>query len=149
MTDFSDPNGASLRLSHAERDEAVSLLQANAHDGRLSEAELATRITAARSAVTRGDLAPLFADLPSPKAENSASAAPSGRPSARARSSFLALAPLVAVVLFFLTSWIWGFGFSWLWFLIVPIVYILAYGVEGGDGYRRERRRDRDSDHNR
>src|ERR1700734_3940488 len=66
MTDFSDPAGSQLRLSNAERDEAVSSLQAHAHDGRLSDAELASRISAARVAVTRGDLAPLFIDLPHP-----------------------------------------------------------------------------------
>jgi hypothetical protein len=64
MTDFGDPSGASLRLSNDERERAVAALQSHAAQGRLSDAELQPRVTAARSAVTRGDLAPLFADLP-------------------------------------------------------------------------------------
>lgn len=64
MTDFGDPSGASLRLSNDERERAVAALQSHAAQGRLSDGELQSRVTAARSAVTRGDLAPLFADLP-------------------------------------------------------------------------------------
>ncbi|WP_431277088.1 DUF1707 SHOCT-like domain-containing protein [Leifsonia poae] len=56
--------GASLRLSNAERDRAVAALQSHAGDGRLTDSELQTRVQSARVAVTRGDLAPLFADLP-------------------------------------------------------------------------------------
>lgn len=64
MSDFGDPSGASLRLSNDERERAVAALQSHATQGRLSDAELHSRVSAARSAVTRGDLAPLFADLP-------------------------------------------------------------------------------------
>ncbi|GAA2064095.1 MULTISPECIES: DUF1707 domain-containing protein [Leifsonia] len=64
MSDITDPSGASLRLSHDERERAVAALQAHAAQGRLTDQELQTRSAAARSAVTRGDLAPLFADLP-------------------------------------------------------------------------------------
>ncbi|HEY2557273.1 MAG TPA: DUF1707 domain-containing protein, partial [Diaminobutyricibacter sp.] len=64
MTDFTDPSESRLRLSNAERDQAVASLEAHARDGRLTDSELATRSIAARAAVTRGDLAPLFADLP-------------------------------------------------------------------------------------
>lgn len=61
---MADSSGASLRLSNDERERAVAALQSHAGQGRLSDAELQTRAVAARSAVTRGDLAPLFADLP-------------------------------------------------------------------------------------
>ncbi|QNE34347.1 DUF1707 SHOCT-like domain-containing protein [Leifsonia shinshuensis] len=64
MTDFGDPSSASLRLSNDERERAVAALQSHAAQGRLSDAELQSRVAAARSAVTRGDLQPLFADLP-------------------------------------------------------------------------------------
>jgi hypothetical protein len=64
MTDFGDPSGAALRLSNDERERAVAALQSHAAQGRLSDAELESRTAAARAAVTRGDLAPLFADLP-------------------------------------------------------------------------------------
>jgi len=64
MADITDPSGASLRLSNDERERAVAALQAHAAQGRLTDEELQARSAAARSAVTRGDLAPLFADLP-------------------------------------------------------------------------------------
>lgn len=64
MADITDPSGASLRLSNDERERAVAALQSHAGQGRLTDAELQTRIAAARAAVTRGDLTPLFADLP-------------------------------------------------------------------------------------
>lgn len=79
MTDFSDPSGASLRLSDDERERAVAALQTHAAQGRLTDAELASRSTAARAAVTRGDLAPLFSDLPGPlNLAGGAGAAPAG-----------------------------------------------------------------------
>ena len=64
MTDYTDPATAGHRLSNAEREEAVSALERANADGRITAAELSERSSAARSAVTRGDLAPLFADLP-------------------------------------------------------------------------------------
>jgi hypothetical protein len=64
MADTTDPSGASLRLSNDERERAVATLQSHAAQGRLTDEELQARSAAARSAVTRGDLAPLFADLP-------------------------------------------------------------------------------------
>lgn len=64
MADTTDPSGASLRLSNDERERAVAALSADAAQGRLTNEELQARSAAARAAVTRGDLAPLFADLP-------------------------------------------------------------------------------------
>ncbi|RDV44716.1 DUF1707 domain-containing protein [Leifsonia sp. ku-ls] len=64
MADTTDPSGASLRLSNDERERAVATLQSHAAQGRLTDEELQARSAAARSAVTRGDLTPLFADLP-------------------------------------------------------------------------------------
>jgi hypothetical protein len=64
MADTTDPSGASLRLSNDERERAVAALRSHAAQGRLTDEELQARSAAARAAVTRGDLAPLFADLP-------------------------------------------------------------------------------------
>ncbi|WP_092963893.1 DUF1707 domain-containing protein [Agromyces sp. CF514] len=62
--DYATPGSPDLRLSDAERERAVARL-ADAHAaGRLSVAEYGERAASARAAVTRGDLAPLFADLP-------------------------------------------------------------------------------------
>lgn len=64
VIDYTDPATANQRLSHSERDDAVAALAEFAKEGRLTESEVAQRSETARSAVTRGDLAPLFADLP-------------------------------------------------------------------------------------
>jgi hypothetical protein len=156
---MSDTSGASLRLSNAERDRAVAALQSHAGDGRLADVELQTRVQSARTAVTRGDLAPLFADLPgfldfddarmqAPAAGFGASAAPqpyesgSGQPFGRNGYIIVSITPFIALILFFLSSWAWGFAYSWLWFLLVPIVGVIVYG----NGYGG---RDRDRDRNR
>jgi hypothetical protein len=64
MTDFAHPDRPDLRLSNAERDVAVARLAEAQAEGRFSATEYAERAAAARAAVTRGDLVPLFADLP-------------------------------------------------------------------------------------
>ncbi|MFF2370465.1 DUF1707 domain-containing protein [Agromyces sp. NPDC058110] len=62
--DYANPGSPDLRLSDAERERAVARL-ADAHAaGRLTVAEYGERAAGARAAVTRGDLVPLFADLP-------------------------------------------------------------------------------------
>lgn len=53
-----------LRLSDAERDEAARLLGEHYAAGRLTPAEHDERTAAAFAARTRGELPPLFADLP-------------------------------------------------------------------------------------
>lgn len=64
MSGYANPDRPEQRLSDAERDEAVGrLAQANV-EGRLTTEEFGERSAAARRAVTRGDLVPLFADLP-------------------------------------------------------------------------------------
>jgi hypothetical protein len=153
MTDFSSNSGAALRLSNAERDRAVAALQSHAGDGRLTDAELQTRVQSARGAVTRGDLTPLFADLPgfvdfdgSGATERPQQGVPrtndGGRRSYGRRGYVLvSISPFIALILFFLTSWIWGFAYSWIWFLLVPIVGAVVYG--GGFGDDRDRDRDR------
>jgi len=154
MTDFSGTPGASLRLSNAERDRAVAALQSHAGDGRLTDAELQTRVQSARNAVTRGDLAPLFDDLPGFVDFDANQAQRSQRPFTEPQPSdhgshyygrwgyiVVSIAPFVALILFFLTSWVWGYAYSWLWFLLVPIAGVLVYGGGVGDGRGRSRNR--------
>ncbi|WP_223690544.1 DUF1707 SHOCT-like domain-containing protein [Leifsonia poae] len=159
MTDFSDPSSASLRLSHDERERAVAALQTHAADGRLTDAELQTRVQAARASVTRGDLAPLFVDLPGrvdldPVGGPHQTAASAGARAGGADSAPLdehrppphhygrwglavvSIVPFISLILFFATSAIWGYGYSWLWFLLVPITGAFVYGTDG-DRYRR------------
>jgi hypothetical protein len=68
------------RLSTAERDQAVTELRQHVAEGRLTEAEFTERSKAARIAVSRGDLAPLFADLPATTFPSSAAAAQPAAP---------------------------------------------------------------------
>ncbi len=155
MTDFTDPSESRIRLSDGERDQAVAALDAHARDGRLTESELSARSASARAAVTRGDLAPLFADLPGalPGSNATATFAPSndfsrdrawdphgGDPAAQRRAVWPAVASFIALILFFLTGWLWGFAYSWLWFLLVPVVAIIAYGGQGRDRNRNRNR---------
>jgi hypothetical protein len=79
------------RLSTAERDRAVTELRQHVAEGRLTEAEFAERSKAARNAVTRGDLAPLFDDLPATTFP--ASVRDASRPSPTPASTVFADAP--------------------------------------------------------
>jgi hypothetical protein len=64
MSDYTDPGAANQRLSNAERDAAVHALARALADGRITTDEFTARSNTAKGATTRGDLAPLFADLP-------------------------------------------------------------------------------------
>ncbi len=64
VSGYANPDRPDQRLSDAERDAAVGHLAAAQSEGRLNPAEYQERVSAARGAVTRGDLVPLFADLP-------------------------------------------------------------------------------------
>ncbi|MET0975513.1 MAG: DUF1707 domain-containing protein [Leifsonia sp.] len=66
MTDYADPRRSTERLSDAERETAVRQLAAARDEGRLRPDEFDQRAASARAAVSRGDLAPLFSDLPAP-----------------------------------------------------------------------------------
>jgi hypothetical protein len=62
-----DPAGADgLRIGTAEREAAMTILGEHLAKGRLELAEYEERVTAAIRARTRGDLRPLFEDLPPP-----------------------------------------------------------------------------------
>lgn len=158
----SSPEQPDLRLSDAERERAVALL-ADAHAvGRLSASEYGDRAAAARAAVTRRDLVPLFADLPAetPPAPGSPGARygdpepvsrpatftdpdlePSGRSGSRALgggvgATVMALVPFVALILFLVSGFLGGWAWAWLWWLLVPIAGIVIYGP-GADERRR------------
>jgi hypothetical protein len=90
MTDYAHPDRPQERLSTAERAAAVDRLSAAQSDGRITPQEFGERATAARAAVTRGDLVPLFADLP---ADEASAGAPGGASSAPAPGPAPAVAP--------------------------------------------------------
>ncbi|WP_280427212.1 DUF1707 SHOCT-like domain-containing protein [Nocardia brasiliensis] len=130
-----------IRIGTAEREDAMRRLSDHFAAGRLSVAEFDERSAIVASAVTRGDLTQVFTDLPEPLAK--AAAVP-----AKPESGFLsewpervmAVIPILAVILFFLTG-------SWLWFLAIPLMGALLFGGRhgghGGHGGGRERRRNR------
>jgi hypothetical protein len=65
MSDVTTPHAyGSIRASDAERDQTVALLQRNFAQGRLTQAELEDRASAAYVARTRSELRDLTADLP-------------------------------------------------------------------------------------
>jgi uncharacterized protein DUF1707 len=148
VIDYTDPTTAQQRLSHSERDDAVAALAQFAHEGRLTDAEAAQRSESARSAVTRGDLAPLFSDLPTaqppsaPAADfpyrNPGEPHPGQRPW---RYAAMSLSPFIALALFFVTGNVWGFNYAWLWFLLIPVAGIITYGAGGWGDHDRYRDR--------
>jgi len=64
MRDATPRAGLAVRASDAEREQTVALLQHNFADGRLTQAELEERASAAYAAQTRAQLRDLTADLP-------------------------------------------------------------------------------------
>lgn len=133
-----------VRIGTAEREEAMQRLSDHFAAGRLSVAEFDERSAVVAAAVTRGDVTPVFADLPDPLVK--AAAVP-----AKAESGFLsewpervmAVIPILAVILFFTTG-------SWLWFLAIPLMGALLFGSRHGDHDNgRDRRRDRGDRRNR
>jgi hypothetical protein len=156
MADYDDPTTAQQRLSNSDRESAVSSLAKALADGRISTEEFTERSASAKSAVTRGDLAPLFADLPGaaepaagiptppPAAVAPVAAAPSGgygrrQPlGGRAGIVVVSLTPFVALALFFIFGYaVGGWSWSWIFFLLIPLSGIIVYGAGGRrDDYR-------------
>ena len=65
MNDATTPDaGLDVRASDAEREQTVAVLRRNFADGRLTQAELEDRASAAYAARTRTQLRDLTADLP-------------------------------------------------------------------------------------
>lgn len=84
-----------MRASDAERQEVVERLRAALDEGRLKMDEYLERMGQASEAVTYGDLAPLYADLP----ENGSVARPGPvAPPSSARAAYPPAAPQAAAV---------------------------------------------------
>jgi hypothetical protein len=154
-----DRTGGVERVGNHERDSAIAALQHHVAAGRLTSTEYEDRSLTARDARTWADLEALFTDLPAPgPAEIRANHVDQLRPAAHdpvehhpvdvvrptsERSGWLpepyattvtALAPIAAVILFFVTG-------SWLWFLAIPAVAIIAHGPDGDPKKRRRNRK--------
>src|SRR4051794_10713363 len=124
--------GSDARIGSQERDTAVAALRAHLEAGRLTPEEYEDRSVTASRARTWAELAPIFADLPDPRpgpvaaelarrAPASAGAFPALSEGVRER--IMAVTPLAALVLFFVTH-------TWVWFLAIPITGALLYGSD-------------------
>jgi len=85
---------ADMRLSDAEREEAIEALSEHVRTGRLDLDEYGTRSARVTTAKTRRDLAPLFSDLPAPRP--AVLTGPARRP-VPARRFSVGLVPLIVV----------------------------------------------------
>ena len=130
-----------VRIGTAERERAFSLLSEHFAAGRLGSSEFDERSAAVSAAVTRGELVPLFRDLPGGSAmlhadqpmspDSSPAIASSGHVPAVSggrdyRAVAMGIMPLAALVLFFVTG-------SWLWFLAVPAAGAILYAGRKDD----------------
>ncbi|MBL1074965.1 DUF1707 domain-containing protein [Nocardia sp. 2] len=125
-----------IRIGTAEREDAMKRLSDHFAAGRLSVAEFDERSGVVNAAVTRGDLAQVFTDLPEPVVEKAVPAVRKRR-SMAVPQRFAPAVPILAVLLFALTH-------QWWVFLLIPLAFMFLFG--GGPGRergRRERRRDR------
>jgi fatty acid desaturase len=116
-----------MRLSDAERQEAMETLSEHVRTGRLDIDEFGERSARVSTAKTYRDLAPLFEDLPAPRpgvlGPDRTTAAPAAVAAATPlRRLAVPLAVLVALVLFF------GVARVWLVFLI-PVIVVLVFGL--------------------
>jgi len=94
------PDSPELLASDSERERAAESLRAHAADGRLDHDELEERLGRAYGARTRGELAPLLADLPVP-----------AQPEPRRLPQ---ISPLIAISVMLIVIWaVSGMGYFW------------------------------------
>ncbi|MBF6334039.1 DUF1707 SHOCT-like domain-containing protein [Nocardia transvalensis] len=124
-----------IRIGTEEREQAMRRLSDHFAAGRLSVAEFDERSAIIAAAVTRGDLAQVFTDLPEPAGQPPAPAEKGGRGKREWREPMMVLVVIAAVVLFFTTN-------TWLWFLAIPAAGVV-FGLteKPGERERREQRR--------
>lgn len=119
------------RIGDAERDAAVEALRDHHVAGRLTPEEFDERMSAALAARTRGNLEPLFADLPDDQparaglakakpAKEVAPAADGGNRYHRVVEVLSAIAWPAALIINFATGW------QWWWIIFIPIFLVPA-----------------------
>jgi Domain of unknown function (DUF1707) len=133
MAKTDDPD---IRISNAERDEAVATLGEHLSTGRLELTEYEDRCTRAVAARTRGDLESLFADLPAPHPDLSSATPPAPPipqpgpparrdptprpPAAKAAEVVAGLALILGVPTAILLT-----VFAGLWWVFIPVVAVV------------------------
>lgn len=136
------------RIGDAERDAAVEALRDHHVAGRLTPEEFDERMSAALAARTRGDLEPLFADLPDDRpARASLAKAPTAKEVAPADGGnryhrvvevLSAIAWPAALIINFATGW------QWWWIIFIPIFLVPALVGEDRGHRARQRRQMRE-----
>jgi hypothetical protein len=116
-----------MRLSDAERNEAMEALSEHVRTGRLDIDEYGTRSAQVTAARIRTELAPLFEDLPEPRPSVlKPRPVPSSRPAPPARRFTVGAVPIAAIIalLLFLTV------ARGLWpVFLLPVVVALIFGA--------------------
>ncbi|MFG1781959.1 DUF1707 domain-containing protein [Rhodococcus oryzae] len=128
-----------IRIGTAEREQALAQLSDHFSDGRLTVTEFDERSAVIAAATTRGQLEQVFADLPAAVPGSPTPAEPARRFQPDWSGRVMAVIPIAALILFFVTG-------SWLWFLAVPAAGALLFGTdrERKERRRRDRRNDRE-----
>jgi hypothetical protein len=117
-----------MRLSDAEREEALAALSEHVRTGRLDIEEFGNRSARVSAAKTQAELAPFFADLPEPRPNvlNSQRVRPAPRRSAPARrfgARAVPIAAIIAVLLFLTVA-------RGIWFVfLLPVAVALILGA--------------------
>lgn len=140
--------GDPIRIGHSERQGAVEALKHHHEAGRIDAQEYEERSVKADAARSVTELEALFTDLPQPHsgrpqvAGQTQSTLTPGAPALERAAvehnprrgvlnigepwatTIVSVTPILAVILFFVTS-------TWLWFLAIPLVALLVYGPDG------------------
>ncbi|MCU1642588.1 MAG: hypothetical protein JWN03_2863 [Nocardia sp.] len=126
-----------IRIGTAEREEAMKRLSDNFAAGRLSVAEFDERSGIVAAAMTRGDLETVFTDLPAVVSDSAVPAKRESRFGTNWPERIMPVVPIVAVILFFITS-------QWWVFLLIPLAGALLFGESSRErkSLQRELRRD-------
>lgn len=142
----SEPDLPYLRVSDAEREEALSALGEHLSAGRLDINEFGDRSSQVTTARTRNDLSTLFADLPAPKPAFGTSAVQPAPPVSAQRSGWRGIlgelaGPIIGV------AWVSAIfigpaiGANWLFGVALAVSIVLGSLTRESRWERRERRR--------
>lgn len=138
---------AEIRISHTERNEAVSTLGVHLSTGRLQLADFEERCGQAATALTRGDLEALFTDLPAPHPDLSSAIPPARSPEKAERDrpvEFVETPLSSALGIVAGLSFIVGIPaavlltiFQGMWWLFIPVGLVLIVSAAWSEGARK------------
>lgn len=125
-----------IRIGTAEREEAMKRLSDNFAAGRLSVAEFDERSAVVAAAMTRGDLEPVFSDLPALASDTPDLVKRGPRFGTLVPERIMPVVPILAIILFVITH-------QWWVFLLIPLAGALLFGESNRERRGRRERRDR------